>query len=87
MTSLVQSLLVWLTEFTGSYGWSILLLTLLVRLLLVPIYLWQQRTQKGSAALQAEIKEVQAKSLYWLASNLFGLGQHYLVATRRPAVV
>lgn len=61
MTSLVQSLLAVLAEVTGSYGWSILLLTLGVRLLLVPVYLWQQRAQAGSQQIQAEIKDLQAR--------------------------
>lgn len=50
-----------LFSLTGNYGWTILLLTLGVRLALLPVAFWQTRTAKASAALQAEASEIQRR--------------------------
>src|SRR3954471_4657632 len=45
----------------GSWGWSIILLTILVRAAILPLTLRQFRSMQGLARLQPQIKELQAK--------------------------
>ncbi|HWI53120.1 MAG TPA: YidC/Oxa1 family membrane protein insertase [Symbiobacteriaceae bacterium] len=59
LTSGIHAALGALFQLTGSYGWTILLLTLGIRLLLLPFAFWQQRSAKASAALQATAQEIQ----------------------------
>lgn len=60
LVAAVQAVLLGLFQLTNSYGVSILILTGGLRLALVPLALWQQRSSQASAALQAEIKQIQA---------------------------
>lgn len=46
---------------TGSYGWSIVLLTIAVRVVILPLTLYQQRSMRKVQALQPKVKELQAK--------------------------
>ena len=48
-------------EIIGNYGWSIILFTILIRLLLLPLTYKQQITMKKSAALQEKLKTIQFK--------------------------
>lgn len=61
LVSALQTVLIGLFQLTNSYGVSILMLTGGVRLALLPLAIWQQRTSRASAALQAEIKQVQER--------------------------
>ena len=45
----------------GNYGWAIILFTIVVKLLLLPISIKQQRTMKKSAKLQEQVKALQFK--------------------------
>lgn len=47
--------------FNGSYGLSILLLTIIVRTLILPLTLKQYRSSKAMQAIQPEIKKIQEK--------------------------
>lgn len=58
LTRGIHALLSALSAVTGNYGWAILLLTLAIRLVLLPLGLWNRRIGKRSAALQAEVKQV-----------------------------
>ena len=42
-----------------SYGWSLILFTLLVRLVLVPLSIKQQKSSAKMAAIQPQMQEIQ----------------------------
>lgn len=48
-------------NFIGNYGVSIIIFTVLLRLILLPINIKQQKTMKKSAKLQGKIKKLQDK--------------------------
>lgn len=48
-------------EFVNNYGWSIIVFTLFVRLLLVPLMVKQIKSQKAMQDIQPKIKEIQEK--------------------------
>lgn len=53
-----QQLLEWLGEFTGSYGFAIILLTIIVRVIILPMGLKQQHSMMESQMKMAAIKPV-----------------------------
>lgn len=61
LTSGIHAALEALFHLTGNYGWTILLLTLAVRLAMLPLALWQQRAARASATLQTEALEIQKR--------------------------
>lgn len=48
-------------NFVGNYGWAIILFTILVKIILLPISIKQQKTMKKSAKLQEQMKSIQFK--------------------------
>ena len=48
-------------KFTGSYGWDIIILTVIIRIVLLPLTLSSLRGMKGMQQAQPRIKELQAK--------------------------
>ena len=54
-------LLNFLYEFFGNYGISIIIFSVLLRLILLPITINQQKSMKKSAKIQGEIQAIQAK--------------------------
>ena len=48
-------------NFIGNYGWAIIIFSILVKILMIPISIKQQKTMKKSAKLQAKMKEIQFK--------------------------
>ena len=54
-------LLNWLYNFCGNYGLAIIIFSVLLRLILMPITIKQQRTMKKSAEMQDKLKEIQFK--------------------------
>ncbi|MEG0180308.1 MAG: YidC/Oxa1 family membrane protein insertase [Terrisporobacter sp.] len=48
-------------EFVNNYGWSIVVFTLFVRLLLLPLMVKQIKSQKSMQDIQPKIKEIQEK--------------------------
>lgn len=46
---------------TGNQAWAIICLTVLVRVTLTPLTLWGLRASRRSAALQAEVKQIQSR--------------------------
>ena len=61
LTTAIHSALESLFRLTGNYGWTILLLTLGVRFLMLPLSFWQQRTAKATAAIQSAAREIQER--------------------------
>ena len=54
-------LLNWLYEVFSNYGVAILIFSVILRVILIPITIKQQKSMKKSAALQAEMSEIQKK--------------------------
>ena len=50
-----------INDFVGNYGLAIILFTLLIKLIMLPLSIKQQRTMKKSAKLQEQIKVLQFK--------------------------
>ena len=45
----------------GNYGWSIIVFTIIIKLLMIPLSIKQQKTLKKNNKLQAKMKEIQFK--------------------------
>lgn len=55
-------LLVWMAEFLGgSYGLAIVIVTIIIRLVLLPLMIQQTRSSKAMQALQPEIQKIREK--------------------------
>lgn len=61
LVSQIAALLRWLYEATGSYGWAIIALTLLVKLVLHPLTRRQLRSMKEMQKLQPHLQALQRK--------------------------
>ncbi len=58
----LQNLLEWIHESLGvTWGWSIVILTCMVRTAMIPLTVKQQQSMRAMQALQPEIKKLQAK--------------------------
>ena len=57
----IGSLLAWIYGLVNNYGLSIIILTLLVRLILLPLYTKQIRYQSKMTEVQPKLKEIQEK--------------------------
>jgi len=57
----MTSLLGWLLEFTGNYGVAIILLTLIVRIVILPLTVYQMKSMKKMQEIQPQLKEIQDK--------------------------
>ena len=51
----------WLYEFFNNYGIAIIILSVLLRIILIPITIKQQSTMKKTAKLQEQMKILQVK--------------------------
>jgi len=51
----------WLLEFTGNYGLAIILLTLIVRIVILPLTVYQMRSMKKMQEIQPVLKSLQEK--------------------------
>ena len=61
ISNLLGHILKIIFEFVNNYGWSIIVFTLFVRLLLVPLMIKQIKSQKAMQDIQPKIKEIQEK--------------------------
>lgn len=61
ISNLLGHILKAIFEFVNNYGWSIVVFTLFVRLLLVPLMIKQIKSQKAMQDIQPKIKEIQEK--------------------------
>lgn len=61
ISNLLGHILRTIFEFVNNYGWSIVVFTLFVRLLLVPLMIKQIKSQKAMQDIQPKIKEIQEK--------------------------
>ena len=58
MTNLFISILNWVQSFIGSYGWSVIVFTLLIKLVLLPLDVKSRRSMKAMSALNPKIEEL-----------------------------
>ncbi len=61
LTSLLHTILQFFYGFTHNWGWAIALLTILVRIVLIPLTYRQFKSMRGMQQLQPQIKALQAK--------------------------
>lgn len=61
LVNLLQTVLQWLEGWSGSWGLSIIMLTVIVRIIIFPLTWKQIRSQLAMASLQPKIKELQRK--------------------------
>ena len=54
-------LLTWLYEFVGSYGLTLIIFTVAIKLAMYPLYAKQIKSTAGMAAMQPKIQEIQQK--------------------------
>ncbi len=54
-------LLAWLYDLTGSFGFAIIILTIVFRIVLLPLGIKQIKSMQAMQALQPKIKEIQKK--------------------------
>ncbi|MGE5675760.1 MAG: YidC/Oxa1 family membrane protein insertase [Mycobacterium leprae] len=57
----MASLLTWFVSLTGSYGLGIILLTLVVRVVILPLTIYQMKGMKKMQEVQPLLKEIQEK--------------------------
>ena len=48
-------------NFVGNYGWAIIIFSVLIKLIMLPLSIKQQKTMKKTAKMQVELKEMQDK--------------------------
>lgn len=57
----LSNFIVYLGDFTGNYGWGVIIATVIIRIVLVPLDIWTQKSQQGMQKVQPLIKEIQEK--------------------------
>ncbi|WP_246333873.1 YidC/Oxa1 family membrane protein insertase [Thermoactinomyces mirandus] len=55
------NLLDWFKDFLGNYGWSILVLTFIIRLIIFPLNLKQQKSTRRMQEIQPEMMKIRKK--------------------------
>ena len=50
-----------LYDIVGNYGWAIILFSVIVKVIMIPISIKQQKTMKKNEKIQAELKQIQFK--------------------------
>ena len=78
----IGSLLAWIYGMVNNYGLSIIILTLLVRLLILPLYAKQIKYQSKMTDLQPKLKEIQER----YANDRETLGQKTMELYRQEGV-
>ena len=61
MTGYFMMFLNWINGWVGNYGWSIVLFTLIIRLLLLPLDIKQKKSMRAMQKLQPKMAALQAK--------------------------
>jgi YidC/Oxa1 family membrane protein insertase len=57
----MRSLLAWCLHFSGNYGLAIILMTIVVRVIILPLSIYQMKSMKRMQEVQPKMKELQAK--------------------------
>lgn len=61
MSGYFQSILEWIFSWVGNYGWSIVIFTLLVRLVLLPLDIKSKKSMRAMSRVQPKVQALQAK--------------------------
>ncbi|MBR7041154.1 MAG: membrane protein insertase YidC [Clostridia bacterium] len=61
MTNLFITILNWVQSFVGSYGWSVIVFTLLIKLVLLPLDVKSRRSMKAMSALNPKLEELKKR--------------------------
>ena len=62
ISNLFGYLLNWLYELCGNYGLAIIIFSVILRIVLIPITIKQQKSMKKSSEMQEKMKELQKMS-------------------------
>ena len=61
MTGLFINLLTWINKLVGNYGWSIVVFTLLIRLVLLPLDIKSKKSMRAMTKIQPKVQALQKK--------------------------
>ena len=61
MTAFFVNLLTWINNLVGNYGWSIVLFTLLIRLVLLPLDIKSKKSMRAMSKIQPKVQALQKK--------------------------
>ncbi len=61
MTSLFINLLTWIDKIVGNYGWSIVVFTLVIRLVLLPLDIKSKKSMRAISKIQPKLQALQKK--------------------------
>ena len=61
IANLLGYILNFIYNFIGNYGWAIIIFSILIKLIMLPLSIKQQKTMKKTAKMQVELKEMQDK--------------------------
>ncbi|MBR1821826.1 MAG: YidC/Oxa1 family membrane protein insertase [Clostridia bacterium] len=61
MTGLFINLLTWINKLVGNYGWSIVVFTLLIRLILLPLDIKSKKSMRQITKIQPKLQALQKK--------------------------
>ena len=61
MTGFFVNLLTWINNLVGNYGWSIVVFTLLIRLVLLPLDIKSKKRMRAMTKLQPKLQALQKK--------------------------
>ena len=61
MVGYFMSFLNWINSWVGNYGWSIVVFTLLIRLILLPLDIKQKKSMRAMSRIQPQMQALQAK--------------------------
>ena len=61
MTGFFVNLLTWINNMVGNYGWSIVLFTLLIRLVLLPLDIKSKKSMRAMTKIQPKVQALQKK--------------------------
>ncbi len=61
MSGIFRSILEWIFSWVGNYGWSVVVFTLLVRLVLMPLDIKSKKGMRAMSKVQPKVQALQAK--------------------------
>ena len=61
MTAIFVNLLTWINNLVGNYGWSVVLFTLLIRLVLLPLDIKSKKSMRAMTKIQPKVQALQKK--------------------------
>ena len=61
MTGIFMNLLNWIYSWLGNYGWSVVLFTLLIRLVMLPLDIKSKKSMRAMSKIQPQLQALQAK--------------------------